>query len=1159
MTTFIESFAHWLADYYLLSTVLLALVLAALALTRQPAQRRVITQSSLVALILLAALCALPGWSMVSLLSASPTDTRDERLDIIEVEESLPRDAAPSKSVLETTARDPTRSTADDLALADDAGVDSFSLRDLPSAKVASAAWALGAACIVVWLAMGSIAAARLRRNSHPAAAELLALLSNVSGSAERTTLLTSTEIDVAVALGIWRPAVILPQKWVRIFPLPYRQGLGEGSALGVTHDLRTILAHELAHIQNHDLRWLALSRILLILLWSQPLYWFVRRRMRLDQEALADAAAADVTTRQQYAEQLVAWARQMSARPAMHLSSAVGLWEGPSQLRRRIALLLDDRFTLLRQCPRRWQFAAIAISTFAALGLSVITLEPSITAHAEPATSAEKPNDEGESDVAPTATLDLRNANETATDGFPKPVPNSMFGQVVTEQRKPIAGADVYLFLVNRHDSSRKSLGEVKTDADGRYRFDNVIDIAKQFPNGEIPLLDDLPDEFLQLTARAPGRASFTMLDLPQRVARFGTVQEIPMLRAGTLRGRVTNRSGKPVENALVTVGHDSFSQWEGAKSDRTDADGRYEIVDAEPFDMAAFQKAQEEQRRRMEQQTQGGDAFNLFIAPPVLTVSHPDFAVKKTSYDAIPGTKDVQLDPPAVIEGRVVDAETGKPAANVIVGVATTRTNNLVPPADMMYAYHRATARTDEQGTYRFSTIPTGTYDVWAEMPGRVNDGEFGVAAAADRPATVPDLKLAIGVPVTVGLIDHKSGKPLKVPAGTHANVGAQLIRMNTMGRPDGTQRATANADGKFEIRVLPGKNRVWVNSVNSDDEIKWLGNELKEIDVVQGKPASVDVKVMDADDAQITGTFYSTATVAPRPSRKQLEAIVDSATATLDKNPDSVEALIARAPALQDLGEYRKAIADYEWIIDLDPPRDINVIAHNNLAYILCTAPDDKLRDGKRALQLAKKAVDLNPTIADVHDTLAAAYAELGDFDKAIESQKKAIELRPEGKSVREHLKLYEQRKPLREASPAEESDASTEPTNSDGASLNFEPTEDSHADDEHTHITIVVAKHGLIHDGKLIEWADVEKLVTAQPNPNLVHPEFKFTMAGAEKHQEDLRAKIWDFRKRVPLHGHSWTSISPDEYEKYDAIQKTAPDTSGQGESRPETKP
>src|SRR4029078_7175339 len=97
----------------------------------------------------------------------------------------------------------------------------------------------------------------------------------------------------------------------------------------------------------------------LFIPLWANPLFWLTKRRLRLDQEALADAAAAEITSREQYAEQLVAWARDMRSPPAMHLSSPRGLWEGPSQLRQRIAILLNEQFTVLRNCSRRWRVAA--------------------------------------------------------------------------------------------------------------------------------------------------------------------------------------------------------------------------------------------------------------------------------------------------------------------------------------------------------------------------------------------------------------------------------------------------------------------------------------------------------------------------------------------------------------------------------------------------------------------------------------------------------------------------------------------------------------------------------------------------------------------------------------------------------------------------------
>lgn len=62
-----------------------------------------------------------------------------------------------------------------------------------------------------------------------------------------------------------------------------------------------------------------------------------------------------------------------------------------------------------------------------------------------------------------------------------------------------------------------------------------------------------------------------------------------------------------------------------------------------------------------------------------------------------------------------------------------------------------------------------------------------------------------------------------------------------------------------------------------------------------------------------------------------------------------------------------------------------------AINNLAWLLSTCPDPELRDGKRAVALLQPVIDQSPQMLD---TLAAAYAETGDFEQAVELQQKAI---------------------------------------------------------------------------------------------------------------------------------------------------------------------
>ncbi|HEX3600640.1 MAG TPA: protein kinase [Lacipirellulaceae bacterium] len=66
-------------------------------------------------------------------------------------------------------------------------------------------------------------------------------------------------------------------------------------------------------------------------------------------------------------------------------------------------------------------------------------------------------------------------------------------------------------------------------------------------------------------------------------------------------------------------------------------------------------------------------------------------------------------------------------------------------------------------------------------------------------------------------------------------------------------------------------------------------------------------------------------------------------------------------------------------------------------NKLAWFLATSPIDAVRDGKRAVALARKACELTQyKIATVTDTLSAAYAEDGDFDAARKWSESSLEL-------------------------------------------------------------------------------------------------------------------------------------------------------------------
>lgn len=99
-------------------------------------------------------------------------------------------------------------------------------------------------------------------------------------------------------------------------------------------------------------------------------------------------------------------------------------------------------------------------------------------------------------------------------------------------------------------------------------------------------------------------------------------------------------------------------------------------------------------------------------------------------------------------------------------------------------------------------------------------------------------------------------------------------------------------------------------------------------------------------------------------------------------------------------------------------------------NNLAWVMATSPKDEVRDGKRAVELATKACELTEyKQAHILSTLAATYAETGNFEKAREWSKKAVELGKEEDSdqleqLEKELESYKEDKPWREEQKTEE---------------------------------------------------------------------------------------------------------------------------------------
>jgi tetratricopeptide (TPR) repeat protein len=95
-----------------------------------------------------------------------------------------------------------------------------------------------------------------------------------------------------------------------------------------------------------------------------------------------------------------------------------------------------------------------------------------------------------------------------------------------------------------------------------------------------------------------------------------------------------------------------------------------------------------------------------------------------------------------------------------------------------------------------------------------------------------------------------------------------------------------------------------------------------------------------------------------------------------------------------------------------------------AMNATAWVLATTPDDSIRNGRQAVASAQRAVQLSDNRDPaVLDTLAAAYAEAGQFVAAIETARRAWELasagtdKPLANHIHARIVLYRNQKPYR----------------------------------------------------------------------------------------------------------------------------------------------
>ena len=145
-------------------------------------------------------------------------------------------------------------------------------------------------------------------------------------------------------------------------------------------------------------------------------------------------------------------------------------------------------------------------------------------------------------------------------------------------------------------------------------------------------------------------------------------------------------------------------------------------------------------------------------------------------------------------------------------------------------------------------------------------------------------------------------------------------------------------------------------------------------------------------------------------------ELEKALEMANKALEAKPDFAEVLRLRATIFTRMGKCQEAFNDFNQVEQLRPQ---DAWTLQDKAWFLLTCPDESIQDTSKAMELAKKALDLSKGDNGlVQETLAEAYFRTGNYLRAVEHQKKAIDLQkktcPDGscvKEMEERLKKYE----------------------------------------------------------------------------------------------------------------------------------------------------
>lgn len=189
--------------------------------------------------------------------------------------------------------------------------------------------WLAGCGLLNLRLAVGWCATHSLLSRRRPLPREVSAQLAVIGRHFQQSipaVVFASEQVSQALAVGFFRPVVLLPAAWLLELP---------------PNLLQAVVAHELAHLRRCDLWVNLLQRVAEAILFYHPAIWWLSARLRRERELCCDELAVAATgQRVEYVEALELTARWalVDGRPAL----AAGFFgEGKMNLLHRVRCVL--------------------------------------------------------------------------------------------------------------------------------------------------------------------------------------------------------------------------------------------------------------------------------------------------------------------------------------------------------------------------------------------------------------------------------------------------------------------------------------------------------------------------------------------------------------------------------------------------------------------------------------------------------------------------------------------------------------------------------------------------------------------------------------------------------------------------------------------------